>query len=356
MTTEEVKEVVETPVTETPEVNTPERAEKPTVRQHIKAALEEVKERQNVEKDIKEDKPKGEKPTQPASGRERDESGKFSQQIPAKPVEKPVVETKAPDSWKAEVKAEWAKVPPAVQAEIARREADMHKTVTSMDAERAFAKEMQTSIMPYMPLINMSQSTPAKAVTELLNYAQILQTGSPQAKGQLLWQLAQRWQADMQRGHPQQANQPQNVIQNLQGEIAQLKTQLTKLPEGIKQQQEEAQLKSIIDAFSADPKNVHYERVKGVMAALLSNGVAKDMQDAYDRACYADPEIRSTLEAVKSQSAEAKRVADIKAKAEKARNASVSVKGSGGAQAAEVKRPKLSLREEIRANLRASQA
>lgn len=338
-------EIDNTPVADNADHSTP--APKKSVREHIKEAMNEVKEKtESIPDKIIE--PKIEK-----TGAQIDKLTKNPQKAPLNKTAneiKPIVA--APDSLPGDIKSEWSKLDPKIQSALVKREADIHKGLTTMDEERSFAKEMQKTILPYMPLINMSQSTPAKAVTELLNYAQILQTGTPQSKGQLLHQLAQRWGADM-RMTPQAAQQPQNQISAVQQELQRLRDQVAKQPELIKQQQETAQLKAVIDAFSADPKNSHYERVKPVMAALLSSGQAKDMQDAYDKACYADPDIRSTLLAEKQKADEAKRIADIKAKSVTARNASVSVKGSSSLNGAALPQVKRSLREELQHNLRA---
>lgn len=328
-----------------------------SLREELKSVAREVTEkRETADKEPKIAKA----PEPPKTGRERDEQGKFAPKevlnvqktketavAPKEPVKEAAP---APEGWRAEAKAKWATLPADIQAEINRREQDMHKAVTTMDEDRSFAKEMQKTILPYMPLINQVGSTPVKAVTEMLNYAHTLQYGSAQAKGQLLHALAQRHGADM-RMTPQATQQPQFQIGNLQQELQATKEQIARMPELIKQQQEEAKLQAVIEAFAADPKNAHYARVKPVMAALLSSGQAKDMQDAYDKACYAEPDIRSTLLAEQNDAKEAKRIADLKAKAGAARNASVSVKGSSanGVSPPAVKR---SLREELRANLR----
>ena len=347
----------EVPVIDYNDAEPAEKAEKKSTREHIKEAMAEVKERASQKEPVEKTEEKNaEKAPTVKTGRERDDAGKFQNKEAKITKEKPVVEKPAiiaaPDGLPAEIKAEWNKLPEVAQKALVKREADIHKGMTQMDEERSFAKEMQKTVMPYMPLINMSGSTPSKAVAELLNYAQILQTGTAQAKGQLLHQLAQRWNADMRitQGQPQPAQQLHSVQQQLQ----QTQAQLAKMPELIKQQQEQAQLQAVIDSFSADPKNSHYEKVKPVMAALLSSGQAKDMQDAYDQACYANPDIRSTLLAEKEKSNEAKRIADIKAKSATARSASVSIKGSSSINGAQPPKVKRSLREEIAHNLRAA--
>lgn len=306
-----------------------------SVKESLREAVKEVKEKAEVVDD---------KPS-------KDVASKLPKE--AKPEKVAVEKVAPPESAPAEIKAVWEKLTPEAQKAFNKREADIHKGMTTMDEERKFAKEMQTTITPYMPLINAAGSTPAKAVSEMLNYAHILQTGTPQSKGQLLHQLAQRWGADL-RMTPQAAQQPANILQSVQQEMQRLQQQVERQPELIKQQQEEAQLKSVIESFASNPENLHYEKVKPAMAALLSGGVAKDMKDAYDRACYADPEIRSGLEAAKAAESEAKRVADKRAKADAARSAASSIKGLPGMTGAEINNgQKRSLREELAHNLRA---
>jgi hypothetical protein len=50
-----------------------------------------------------------------------------------------------------------------------------------------------------------------------------------------------------------------------------------------------------IAAFSADPANKFFENVKGDMAVLLQSGKAATLKDAYDQACWLNPETRAIL-------------------------------------------------------------
>lgn len=327
------------------EDNSDAKPEPKSLRDDIKSTLKDIKERDNAEKTESNTKEVVEK---------REKRQLPSLNVPAgikpageKPAEKPL---DPPISWRKEAKDKFALAPREVQEEALRRDKEAEQKISTMDEERRFAKSMKEVINPYTPLINSANSTPEKAVGEMLNYAQILQYGTPQAKGLLLNQLATRWGADM-RFTPQAAAQPQNQIAVLQAELEKTKKELAGLPDSLKQQQESAQLKSVVDAFASDPKNVHYEKVRPVMAALLTAGNATDMKDAYDRACRADPEIHSLL-----AKEEAKRIADEKkAKADKARLAASSVKGYPGAIVQDTAlKPVRSLKEELRANYRAA--
>jgi hypothetical protein len=70
------------------------------------------------------------------------------------------------------------------------------------------------------------------------------------------------------------------------------------------------------------------------MAALLREGAAKGLQDAYDQAVWARPDTRATLLAQQRAEEEQKRRTEAKAKAEAAKRKSVSITGGPGNTAA----------------------
>ena len=74
-------------------------------------------------------------------------------------------------------------------------------------------------------------------------------------------------------------------------------------------------------------------------ATLLEHGcvrtpagitLGEDLDDAYDRAIYATPEIRSGLEAARTAAASGQRLTELNAKTERAKSAAVSVTGGPG--------------------------
>ena len=256
----------------------------------------------------------------------RDESGKFAKAAPKPDEPAKVVETvpDAPRSWTAEEKAKWAEATPEVRKAILRRESEVEQGFTKLDEDRNFGKSIKDVVTPYMQIINAEGGTPATAIQSLLNTAYILRTAPAAQKTALFHQLAQQYGVDLSQPNNTQAVQPNALL----AEINQLKQQIAQQPQVFAQQQENLVIKSQIDAFAADPKNVHYEKLKPVMASLLQGGQAKDMQDAYDKASWADPDIRSSLVEEKAKNLETQRIAEIKAKTDLARKASVSVRGS----------------------------
>ncbi len=67
------------------------------------------------------------------------------------------------------------------------------------------------------------------------------------------------------------------------------------------QQQQTATVQTELQRFASDPKHTFFENVKPMMGKLINSGLAETLEEAYDKACNLDPEIRSLL--IKQQSA-----------------------------------------------------
>ena len=297
--------------------------------------------------------------------RSRDDSGRFSRkeaQEDTKAVEvgradepqKEVVDTEpkadrpslAPNSFSSAAKADWDKVPPSVAAEIARREQDVHKEFTKQDNERQYGRSLKSIIDPYMPIIQQAGGRPEAAIKNLMETARILQVGDQATKTQMIRELCQKHGItanDLGENAPYVDPQLRDLTQRLQSFEDQQRQQQYQA-----QQQQDSQLQGAIGEFAADPVNVHFEQVKGHMAALLQAGLAADLKDAYDQAVYARPDTRSSLIASQQRTGDEKRLADTKAKADAARRASGSITGSPGVGiSADPKAGTRSLRDEL---------
>lgn len=317
-----------------------------SVRDSINAAMLEIEEA-NTPDDLTDD----DVPVE----RQRDESGKFAAEAseavepPETEVTEPVIQEvkePVPQGWTPQAKAEWDKLPPHVRAEVSRREQEIHKEFTAPDGALRLGREMKEVVTPYLPTINSLGVTPSFAVQHLLNTDHKLRNGSPEQKMEVVRAIFNDYKIDpsflTQQRQPQQQN-PDLAL--LYQELQQIK-QLTN-PEVIQNQlQERMEHDKVVsewNAFAADPKHVHLEAVKQDMVALLGSGSAKSYQEAYDSACWARPEIRSTLLNQQKAEEQAKRQEQVKAK----KQASVSVSGSPGIAAPTSTAPQKTLREEL---------
>lgn len=290
--------------------------------------------------------------------RARDESGKFFKQETEVKVEPEIKEgpleqklSRVPAAWSAGNKAKFNELPDWAKQEISRREDEVHKGFTKFDEERQFGKSLKDIISPYMPIIQAEGGTPLTAVQDLLNTAYILRTAPPHQKSQLFHKLAQQYGVPL--GEQSPAGNIDPNVQALQQEVANLKGYINQTVT-TQQQQEKASIDGQIESFAADPKNIYFSDVRNEMIALLNSNSASSLQDAYDMAVWARPDIRPSLQASQQQEIEAKRIADTKAKADAARKAGSSVIGSPGVYApVNGAVPDRSLRDELRANFRA---
>lgn len=261
---------------------------------------------------------------------------------------------KAPQSWSAAERAHWEKIPPEVQAVIARREEEAHRGITTLGQDAALGKKLKDVINPYLPMIRAEGGDEAGAVRDLLQTAYILRTANAEQKIGVIRHIAGQFGVDLSVA-AQGAVQVDPELQSLRQELAQLKGHLTNT-EQQQHQHVQGQAQAVIEAFAADPKNEFYEQVKPLMAHLLVAGQAKDMQEAYDMACHANPDVRSTILTRQQADAEAKRAAEAKAKADAKRRAAGSISGSsaGTVSATTTANQNLSLRDELRQAMRAA--
>lgn len=268
----------------------------------------------------------------------RDEQGRFApveanaQQVAspeAQPAEAQAAEAPAaepaiapPNSWRREAAAEWAKVPPAVQQEIARREADFHRGIDQYRNAAQFAHAMHSAIEPHLQTLQQLGVTPDRAVAELMNADARLRYSAPEQRVQYFAHLAQQYGVDLAQLSQYQPAPAEAHVNQLQQQVQQLTSYLQQ-QHLMGQQQEDAALHSEIARFAADPSHSHFEEVRQYMGALMTAGLATSLDDAYAQAVHAHPKTRA---AVAQQQAQAQREVSARKAQEARRAASVNVR------------------------------
>lgn len=238
-----------------------------------------------------------------AAQRIRDAQGKFAAVPAAADPAAPVIADPAaqaaqadpaPNTWKKEVAAQWATLPPDVRAEIQRREQDMHRGIEQYKTAAGFGQSIERAIAPYAQTIQNLGISPDRAIGELMAADHKLRYGSPQEKSAYFAQLAHSYGIDIGQATQAHANfDPQAFA--LQQQNQQLQSQLQSFQQ-TQQQQAQESLNSEISAFAADPSHSHFEAVNGHMAALLQAGQARDLADAYEQAVWANPTTRAAAQ------------------------------------------------------------
>lgn len=272
--------------------------------------------------------------TAPPLAKARDEKGKFvakqSEVIP----DKPVAQTNQIDQqaiqrlgFKKEEIAEFEKASPALQQAMLRRSDEMHRGVEQYRSRASFGEQVMRAIQPYEATIRSVGIAPDAAISALFNVDHKLRYGSAEEKQQTITTLAQAYGVDLAalaEGQPKVDPQ----IVSLQQQLQALQQQQYNF--GLSQQEAQNQaLMNQINEFSKDKE--FFEQVAGEMGALLQAGVATTLEDAYDRAVYANPSTRQAVTAKQRAEEDLRRKEEAAQKiaaAKKAASVNVSTRGN----------------------------
>ncbi|KDC22964.1 hypothetical protein AZ20_4212 [Bordetella bronchiseptica E014] len=248
----------------------------------------------------------------------------------------------APQSWRKDVADEYKKLPAEVRAEIQRRENDYHKGIEGYKPAVQFAQEIGRAIAPFKSNIENSGVPVAQAVNHLLLIEDRLRNGDEQAKYQTVLKIASDYGIDLQKAVQ---TSPDPRMWQLERQLHEERMARDEFQRSI-QDRDATAATSEIESFAADPLNEHFVVVRGDMAQLLQSGIATSLQDAYDRAVWARPDLRKSL--VEKERTEAEKRAIEQARKAKAKSAASGVKGSPPSSSGALK-PDASVADTVRA-------
>ena len=305
-------------------------------------------------------------PSDGAASLPRDERGRFqpraqeaaaaTEEIPAEPT----AEMNAPDQggeppaepadaqplspparWSAEDKAQFAALPREAQEIVLKREGDVERHLTQKTQEFAETRRQYDALNqilePRRQAWAMDGMTEQQALTQLFALSDFASQDPAkftlwfaQQRGVDLRQLAGQ---SAQAAAPEPGQQPQAASPELAPIINKIQS-IEQMLQAEKQEQlsrQQAEINRQIGEFKSTPGHEHFDAVRLEMAALLKSGRASDMQDAYDKAVWANPATRNILLDQQRKADEAKRAEAAKqaaAKAQKSAGVSVSAKAS----------------------------
>lgn len=300
----------------------------------ISNSLKEIQEREpEEEKEEVQEAPEPETEKEPVEAKEEEAEeseepkDEESEESP-EPTEAPKVEEdrsiiNPPSTWTAKAKAMWGQMHPDLRKEVLRRENNIRKGIEQYKEKANFGDRIERTITPYKPFLTAKGASIERVVEDSLNLAYLLETSTPEKKALVLKQVAQQYGADLrvlaQQPNPEQDRLNQ-LISPLQQEIEALKRE--KQNSILAQQQaQNTQLERTIEEFANATdetgrlKHPYFQEVKDVMASLLETGRVSTLDEAYNFAAQADPEISKLIRTPTSQ----KISAEAKAKADKAK-------------------------------------
>lgn len=290
----------------------------------------------------------GEQPVKPAEAPKQPEAAKPVAEAPKAPEQQGHLSGAAPPpGWSIPAKAAYATLPDAVKQAIAQREVEVNKGLEKLAGYKGLDE--------YVDMARGYGTTLPEALKRYTAAERLLATDFPAA---VRW-LWQQYAPNLDPATVFGGNQPRQQQGNGQQPVHQrpavdpaLDQRLTALERVLQHQAATADqrmtsaINDEIERFRADPKYTYFDNVRHDMGVLIKAGRAKDMADAYEKAIWANPEIRAALISEQQQAAEQKRIKDANDAASKARNASRSITGSpDGTTAAGA--PASTLREEL---------
>lgn len=226
-----------------------------------------------------------------------------------------------PAGWTAAEKADWSKLPPAIQTAVSRREAEIANGGRQWSEEK---RQYQTILAP------IEQASRARGLdvgqgTQLLVAAQNALDANPvdgirrimATYGVTPEQLASHEPA------PQAQVRSDPVVPQLTQRLSALEAHI--------EESRTSQLKSEIDSFSKGKP--HFAAVKEEMSRIALTlppelSTAEILERAYEQAVWVNADVRAKMIADQQAKADAERTAALKAKETSSRKAAVSIKGS----------------------------
>lgn len=258
-----------------------------------------------------------------------------------------------PAGWTAAEKAEWSKLSPAVQAAVSRREAEIARGGQQWSEEK---RRYEAVLSPVAEAARRNGMNTEQGLQALLNAQSFLERDPLAA---IKW-LAQSHGVNLATlaGQPDEVSSAQApdieaiVRQAVQRSVAPIVAPIQQRWQQEEQRQQEMTTQMVVD-FAGSEGHEHFGSVEQDIMDLIPPLKERNptwtpqqiLQEAYDRAVFANPSTRQTILTAREQAAEDKRRTEAAQRATKARGAAVSVTGAPQGSAADA--PAASLRDEI---------
>ena len=295
------------------------------------AATNEARPRAKSGKFVKTD---AEEQTKAEDGAENAADAEETPTQDAKQEAKSLKISQAPASWTAQAKAKWDALDPEIKAEAHRIEIATQKAIGKLSAEKKQYEGLEAVLSPRRAELAATygdEQTGLKTLFALSDFA----TKDPygfiqyyaQQRGLDLAKLIPQQPTSVHRQQPDQTTAPLlQKIQELENTVLSLKGH------------HDATINSSVDqtyqSFIDNPENIYFDQVRGDMANLLEAGAARDYQDAYEKACWARPDIREIMLAKQREIDNSARQKEIEKKAKEARRISATNVASNGVRGA----------------------
>lgn len=240
-------------------------------------------------------------------------------ETPVSETETAVTPEPPPKTWRPEAAAFWDQLPPAVRAEVQKREEDMFKGIEGYKQDANIGKALKDVVAPYLPSFRAEGVDPMQSIQSLLYAHHTLVKGSDEQRREVFKHLLREYNVNLDGDASSPPVDPH--LQAVQKELAEVKSYVN----NSQQQQLETvkeNLRRDIESFASQPENIHFNEVVDSMTQLIRSGVAKDLKDAYQQAIWLNPSVREKeLSRITAEKEAARKKAEEEA-LQKAREAS----------------------------------
>lgn len=237
-----------------------------------------------------------------------------AEETPAAPVVKA-----PPQSWAKDKHEVWAKMPPEAQDYYMTREKQMLDGLESYKQHAGIGRQLTEVFTPYKAMLAAQGVDEVKATQVLMNAHYRLTTLSPQEKLAYFAELGRGYGIDLSALSTAQNTQPIDpTVKELQDKVVKLEGTLTQRQQA-EREAEAVKWKSTVDTFAADPAHPYFDECADDIVALIQAG--NTLEQAYDKAVYANPVTRAKELARLQTEQETKLRAEAEAKVAAARKA-----------------------------------
>lgn len=195
---------------------------------------------------------------------------------------------KAPTSWSPKMREKWSSLDPDVRKEIVRREEASVVGVRKLQEEFQPIRRFAESLSPFIQEARQLGADPGQYMQRVMSAERELRSQDPNQRFNALLNIADTYGIPIRQylgGQAPQQQQQQAVPPALQQELAAMRQW--------REQQEQQTIAQQIESFRKDKE--FFDDVRGRMADLMDSGAAKTLDEAYETAIWANPEIRSVL-------------------------------------------------------------
>lgn len=226
----------------------------------------------------------------------------------------------APKSWPKDMHEHWKTTPKEVREYWAVREKQMLEGLSQYKGDADYGRDIQKTIAPYKAIISAQGLSERDAIHSLLNAHYRLTVAPPSQKQQLIQMLAKSYGVDL--GDAQRASvAPDNAMMALIDDMHSIKADIARR-HAMEIENERKNSISTVERFANDPNNVYFNDVADDIAIMLRANPGLKLEDAYDKAVWANPVTRQREESRIQKEREAYRAKQAQEAAAKAKSAS----------------------------------